>query len=68
MTVSDSNSLEQWLHDLLKHHLIALSVTIEGDELVIDVGTNDTLRGGSVPLNTWAQIAVQYHGNRMVEL
>lgn len=43
----------------------SLSVTIEGDELVAQVGTNDTLHGGHVPLNTWAQIAVQQNDNKM---
>lgn len=52
--------------DCIKHCLIALSVTIEGDELVAQMSVNSTLRGGHVPLNTWAQIAVQHHGNRMV--
>ena len=47
---------------------VALSVTIEGDELVAQVGANDTLRGGHVPLNTWAQIAIQQSGDKMVEL
>ena len=47
---------------------VALSVTIEGDELVAQVGTNDTLRGGHVPLNTWAQIAIQQSGDKTVEL
>lgn len=47
---------------------VALSVTIEGDELVTHVGTNDTLCGGHVPLNTWAHIAIQQDGDKMVEL
>ena len=41
-------------------------MTVEGDELVTQAGTNHTLRGGNLPLNTWAQIAIQQNGTKLV--
>ena len=41
-------------------------MTVEGDELVTQMGTNHILRGSYVPLNTWAHIAIQQNGTEMV--
>lgn len=46
--------------------ILALSMTVEGDELVAQLGSGDTLRGGRVPLNKWSHIAVQHQNNKMV--
>ena len=45
---------------------IALSLTIEGDELVAQFESGDTLRGGHVPLNTWSHVAIQQQSDKMV--
>jgi len=41
-------------------------MTVEGDELVTQIGSGDTLRGGHVPLNQWSHIAVQNQNKKMV--
>jgi len=61
MTVSFSLWKMYWTRCIL-----ALSITVEGDELVAQLGSGDTLRGGHVPLNKWSHIAVQHQSNKMV--
>jgi len=50
----------------MSHVLLAFSVTVEGDELVTQFGSGNTLHGGHIPLNKWSHIAAQLENNQMV--